>query len=85
MVVHRQPLLSLGNCFTEEDLAAWYKRVADRIGEGFAMVSEPKIDGLAMALVYENGRFVQGATRAMVSAAKTSPPTCGPSPQSLSS
>src|SRR5512135_1577083 len=63
VVVHRQPLLSLGNCFSMDDLTAWQKRVADRIGERFALVSEPKIDGLAMAMVYENGRFIQGATR----------------------
>ncbi len=64
VVEHRQPLLSLGNCFNEEDLAAWYKRASDRMGNGgHTLVSEPKIDGLAMALVYEGGRFVQGATR----------------------
>ncbi len=64
VVEHRMPLLSLGNCFTEEALRAWHRRVADRLGgTDFRVVSEPKIDGLAMALVYENGRFVQGATR----------------------
>ncbi len=64
VVEHRLPLLSLGNCFTVEDLQAWRKRVADRLGrDDFPLVSEPKIDGLAMALVYEDGRFVQGATR----------------------
>lgn len=64
VVEHRQPLLSLGNCFSEEELAAWYKRVIDRMGNGgHRLVSEPKIDGLAMALVYEGGNFVQGATR----------------------
>lgn len=63
-VEHRVPLLSLGNCFTLEELQAWHRRVAERMdSDDFAIVSEPKIDGLAMALVYENGRFVQGATR----------------------
>ncbi|OAI39085.1 hypothetical protein AYO38_08260 [bacterium SCGC AG-212-C10] len=63
-VEHLQPLLSLGNCFTFEELQNWYRRAAERAGsESLAMVSEPKIDGLAMALVYERGRFVQGATR----------------------
>jgi DNA ligase (NAD+) len=63
-VEHRLPLLSLGNCFSREDLGAWYRRVVDRLGTAdFRLVTEPKIDGLAMALVYENGRFVQGATR----------------------
>ena len=64
VVEHKNPLLSLGNCFSLEELQAWYKRALDRAGtEGIALVSEPKIDGLAMALVYEDGRFVQGATR----------------------
>ena len=64
VVEHRVPLLSLGNAFSEEELRAWFKRVtslAER--EDIAMVCEPKIDGLAVALVYENGSFVQGATR----------------------
>lgn len=64
VVDHRLPLLSLGNCFSEEDLKNWHRRAAERLGNGdFALISEPKIDGLAMALVYEDGRFVQGATR----------------------
>jgi DNA ligase (NAD+) len=64
VVDHRLPLLSLGNCFSEEDLRNWHRRAAERLGrDDFALISEPKIDGLAMALVYENGKFVQGATR----------------------
>ncbi len=64
VVDHRLPLLSLSNCFSEEELQSWYRRAAERLGrDDFGLVSEPKIDGLAMALVYENGRFVQGATR----------------------
>jgi DNA ligase (NAD+) len=64
VVEHRQPLLSLGNSFAEADLAAWYRRALERADvDRFGIVSEPKIDGLAMALVYERGRFVQGATR----------------------
>ena len=64
VVEHKVPLLSLGNCFSLEELEAWHRRVAERMdSDDFAIVSEPKIDGLAMALVYENGRFVQGATR----------------------
>ncbi|MEO6398243.1 MAG: NAD-dependent DNA ligase LigA [Tepidiformaceae bacterium] len=64
VVEHRVPLLSLGNSFTLEELHAWHRRVAERMdSDDFAIVSEPKIDGLAMALVYENGRLVQGATR----------------------
>ena len=64
VVRHRVPLLSLGNAFALEELRAWYRRALERAGvESFPLVSEPKIDGLAMALVYEEGRFVQGATR----------------------
>ena len=64
VVEHRQQMLSLGNAFDEEELRAWYRRVvnlAER--EDLALVCEPKIDGLAVALVFENGTFVQGATR----------------------
>jgi DNA ligase (NAD+) len=64
VVEHRVPLLSLGNCFSMDELQAWHRRLVDRLDtDAFALVSEPKIDGLAMSLVYENGRFVQGATR----------------------
>ena len=64
VVEHKLPMLSLGNCFKKDDLDAWYRRVVDRLGnDHFSLVSEPKIDGLAMALVYENGRFVEGSTR----------------------
>ncbi|MBI2766597.1 MAG: NAD-dependent DNA ligase LigA [Chloroflexi bacterium] len=64
VVDHPRPLLSLGNCFSREDLENWYRRLADRMdGDTIRLVSEPKIDGLAMALIYEQGRFVQGATR----------------------
>jgi len=64
IVEHRVPLLSLANAFSEDELRAWWRRVtraAER--EDIALVCEPKIDGLAVALVYENGSFVQGATR----------------------
>jgi DNA ligase (NAD+) len=64
IVEHRVPLLSLANAFSEEELRAWYRRAANLVEhERFDMVCEPKIDGLAVALVYENGSFVQGATR----------------------
>jgi DNA ligase (NAD+) len=64
IVEHRVPLLSLANAFNEEDLQAWHRRAANLLeNERFDMVCEPKIDGLAVALVYENGSFVQGATR----------------------
>jgi DNA ligase (NAD+) len=64
VVEHRQPLLSLGNAFSFEELAAWHRRATGLAEvDGFEMVVEPKIDGLAVALVYEGGRFVQAATR----------------------
>ncbi len=64
VVEHRLPLLSLANAFTEDELRAWHRRVGTLIERSdFVMVCEPKIDGLAVALVYENGSFVQGATR----------------------
>src|SRR3990172_47575 len=64
VVEHRVPLLSLSNCFSEAELQAWHRRAAERVGtDGFPITTEPKIDGLAIALVYEHGRFVQGATR----------------------
>ena len=64
VVEHRERLLSLGNVFDETGLRDWHRRasaLADR--DDFAMVTEPKIDGLAMSLVYEAGRLVQAATR----------------------
>jgi DNA ligase (NAD+) len=63
-VQHRVPMLSLANAFSAEEVRDWHRRVLrlverDEVG----MVCEPKIDGLAIALVYERGQFVQGATR----------------------
>jgi DNA ligase (NAD+) len=64
IVEHRLPLLSLANAFNGEELRAWQRRAANLAGrEDFALVCEPKMDGLAVALVYENGRLIQGATR----------------------
>ena len=64
IVEHRVPLLSLANAFNEEELRAWHRRAANLLeSEPFDFVCEPKIDGQAVALVYENGSFVQGATR----------------------
>ena len=64
IVEHRQQMLSLGNAFSEDELRTWWRRVTRALErEDIALVCEPKIDGLAVALVYENGSFVQGATR----------------------
>jgi DNA ligase (NAD+) len=64
-VRHPVPMLSLGNAFDEEGLRAWRDRVVRLLGDDMpiAYVVEPKIDGLAVALTYEHGRFVRGATR----------------------
>jgi DNA ligase (NAD+) len=64
-VRHALPMLSLGNAFDEADLHAWHERVLRLLGEqtDLAYVVEPKIDGLAVALTYEQGRLVLGATR----------------------
>ncbi len=64
VVEHREPMLSLANAFNFGQLQAWHKRAANLAAtDRFEMVCEPKIDGLAVALVYENGRLAQGATR----------------------
>ncbi len=63
-VTHREPMLSLGNVFDGEELRAWHARVSRLLErEEFALVCEPKIDGLAISLVYRDGRFEAGATR----------------------
>ncbi len=64
-VQHPQPMLSLGNAFDEGELNVWRERVLTLLGAQaqIAYVVEPKIDGLAIALTYEYGRFVRGATR----------------------
>jgi DNA ligase (NAD+) len=64
VVEHPQPLLSLTNAFSYEELAAWHKRVRKLLGgRQFDLVCEPKIDGLAVALTYVDGLLVTGATR----------------------
>lgn len=62
-VAHDHPMLSLGDTFSQDDLRAFDERVRQGIGEKFRYVCELKIDGLAISLKYENGLFVQGATR----------------------
>ena len=63
-VEHSRPMLSLGNAFDFDELAAWHRRISGLLdGADFDMVCELKIDGLAVNLTYENGVLVQGATR----------------------
>ena len=64
VVEHRFPLLSLGNAFSQEELAAWYKRILKLAGsQQFDFAVEHKIDGLAVALTYIDGKLTTGATR----------------------
>lgn len=63
-VRHRQAMRSLANAFNDEELQAWAKRVQAALGtQQAAYVCELKIDGAAISLMYERGRFVRGATR----------------------
>ncbi len=62
--VHRVPMLSLDNTYNEEELREFEKRIFRQVGERpIDYVAEPKIDGLSMALHYEDGRLVRGVTR----------------------
>ncbi len=62
--LHLHPMLSLANAFDDNELAAWRRRAAAILErDDFAMVCEPKIDGLAISLTYERGRLALGATR----------------------
>lgn len=64
VVTHRIPMLSLSNAFTVEQLRAWYTRITNLLGrevEDFSL--EPKIDGVAVSLLYEDRRLTVGATR----------------------
>jgi DNA ligase (NAD+) len=68
-VAHPQPMLSLANAHSAEDLQAWIQRMRNHLArEGiedpqFEFVAEPKIDGLAISLIYRDGVFERGATR----------------------
>ena len=63
-VVHAVPMLSLGNAFSDEEVHDFVRRIDERLGRQRLLFSaEPKLDGLAISLRYENGVFVQGATR----------------------
>jgi DNA ligase (NAD+) len=63
-VTHRVPMLSLGNAFDREEVREFDKRVRRGLGDmKVEYVTELKIDGLAMSLLYENGRYSVGATR----------------------
>ena len=63
-VAHRVPMLSLNNAFDDTEIAAFDRRVREALGTGgIEYAAEPKFDGLAVSLVYEQGVFRRGATR----------------------
>jgi DNA ligase (NAD+) len=64
-VVHQVPMLSLDNVFSAQEWQAFDKRIKDRLKstDDYALCAEPKLDGLAVSIRYENGVFVQAATR----------------------
>ncbi|MCS5564582.1 MAG: NAD-dependent DNA ligase LigA [Oleiphilaceae bacterium] len=64
-VVHRIPMLSLDNAFSEDELRDFDRRVRERLGteDGVEYVCEPKLDGLAVSLHYEHGLLIRAATR----------------------
>jgi DNA ligase (NAD+) len=66
-VQHELPMLSLGNAFSEEELREFHRRVLDRLGlneeTDLIYAAEPKLDGAAVSLLYEDGVLIQGATR----------------------
>ncbi len=63
-VQHLQPMLSLDNVFDQQELQSFVSRVSDRLGKApERFCCEPKLDGLAVSIVYENGRLIRAATR----------------------
>lgn len=67
-IQHELPMLSLDNAFHEDELRDFHRRVLDRLeresgGDDFIYAAEPKLDGAAVSLLYEDGRLVRGATR----------------------
>jgi DNA ligase (NAD+) len=63
-VKHRQAMLSLNNAFSDDELLAFDKRIREELNDAEVEYAvEPKFDGLAITLTYENGLFTQGATR----------------------
>ncbi len=64
-VTHALPMLSLNNAFTDADVSGFAQRVADALGsqQTLEWAVEPKFDGLAISLIYQNGKFLAAATR----------------------
>ncbi len=62
-VRHSERLLSLDNAFSFDELDTWYGRVVKGLGAEPDLVCEPKIDGVSVVVVYEDGKYIRGATR----------------------
>ena len=64
-VQHEVPMLSLGNVFSKEELLAFNTRIKDRLKteKELSFNAEPKLDGLAVSLLYESGQLARGSTR----------------------
>ena len=64
-ITHQVPMLSLDNAFSDDEVIAFDKRIHERLNTDSKIeyVCEPKIDGLAVSIVYENGEFMRAATR----------------------
>jgi len=62
-VQHVVPMLSLDNAFGHDELRAWYERISRIVTAPIAFVGEPKLDGLAISVLYEDGRLARAATR----------------------
>lgn len=64
-VEHPQPMLSLDNAFNAEEVREWHRRIGRLLPEDIQLeyTVEPKVDGLAVALTYENGLYIRGSTR----------------------
>lgn len=62
-VVHKYPMLSLGNTYSEDEVEDFYERIARDLNEPFEIVAELKYDGTSISLTYKDGRLVRAVTR----------------------
>lgn len=62
-VIHKYPMLSLGNTYSEDEVRDFYDRTARALNEPFEIIAELKYDGTSISLIYENGRLVRAVTR----------------------
>ena len=62
-VVHRYPMLSLGNTYSEDEVRDFYERITRDLNEPFEIVAELKYDGTSISLIYNQGRLVRAVTR----------------------